>query len=290
MFDRICILGPGLLGASIAIAAKQRKLANSVTTWSRRAETRAKCLAQSWCDKVADSPTTAAADANLIVICTPVSTIIPILELIAPTIASGTLITDVGSTKSLICNAAAKIKLDKGRFIGSHPMAGSDQTGLENARGNLFDNAVCFTTPDQNCPENDHQLLKAFWQALGMHVHTTSAKQHDAIVAQISHLPHLIASTLCTQLATIHPEWALLSGPGLRDATRIAGGDPTLWQDIFIHNAPAVLKSLDDFETYLKKIRQAIESTDADSLFKFLKTGQLFRQNLNVTPPNKPTK
>jgi cyclohexadieny/prephenate dehydrogenase len=282
MFDRICILGPGLLGASIAIAAKQRKLAASVSTWSRRAETRAKCRTQNWCDVVADSPTEAVAGAGLVVICTPVSTIAPILETIAPAIAPDTLITDVGSTKAVICEAAAKIALTHGYFIGSHPMAGSDQTGMENARGDLFEEAVCFTTPNEDSPASAHQRLREFWQALGMRMHTTSAQEHDAIVARISHLPHLLASTLCTHLAKSHPDWALFSGTGLRDTTRIAGGDPILWRDIFLQNAPAVLQALNDFETSLQQARKAIAEADEESLFAFLEAGQNFRRKLDT--------
>jgi prephenate dehydrogenase len=286
MFDRICIIGPGLLGASIAMAAKQRKLAASVSTWSRRPETRAKCKTQDWCDVVADSPAEAASGANLVVICTPVSSIAPILETIAAAIAPDTLITDVGSTKALICDAAAKIPLTNGYFIGSHPMAGSDQTGMENARGDLFENAVCFTTPHADAPEAIHQRLCAFWQALGMRMHTTSAREHDAIVARISHLPHLLASSLCTHLRESHPAWALFSGTGLRDTTRIAGGDPALWRDIFLQNAPAVLQALNDFEATLQQARKAIADGDAESLFAFLEKGQYFRRKLDGIQPS----
>ncbi len=241
---------------------------------------------------VGDSPTEAVNGASLVIICTPVSSIVPILETIAPAIASDTLITDVGSTKALICDAAAKIPLPNGYFIGSHPMAGSDLTGMENARGDLFENAVCFTTPEENAPEAIHHRLCAFWQALGMRMHTTPAHEHDAIVARISHLPHLLASSLCTHLRESHPAWALFSGTGLRDATRIAGGDPTLWRDIFLQNAPAVLQSLDDFEATLQRARKAIEDADAASLFSFLEKGQHFRRKLDgiqpATPASKP--
>lgn len=280
MFDRICILGPGLLGASIAMAAKRKNLTASVSTWSRRQETRDKCLQQHWCDRVDDSPEAAVAGADLIIICTPVSTIAPLLKTIAGAIEPNALITDVGSTKGLICQDAAAINLPNGCFIGSHPMAGSDQTGMENARADLFENAVCFTTPMTDCDAEAHQQLRDFWQALGMRVHSTDAFEHDAIVAAVSHLPHLLASTLCNHLAETHPAWGQFSGTGLRDSTRIAAGDPTLWRDIFLQNGPAVLASLDAFETSLKQARQAIEQADGERLFALLEKGQRFRNQL----------
>ncbi|NQY32078.1 MAG: prephenate dehydrogenase/arogenate dehydrogenase family protein, partial [Coraliomargarita sp.] len=149
MFPQITILGPGLLGASLAMAVKSRGLCERIATWSRRPETRAKCSSQNWCDAVFDSPEAAVSGSQLVVVCTPVQTIVPLLQQVAPSLTPGALVTDVGSTKSLICRESRDVLPENCEFIGSHPMAGSEQTGMEFADAELFENAACILTPLQ---------------------------------------------------------------------------------------------------------------------------------------------
>ena len=259
MFQQITILGPGLLGASLAMAVKQRGLAARIVTWSRRPESRAKCLSHSWCDALFDTPEAAVAGSDLVVICTPVQTIVPLLAQIRPALSEQALVTDVGSTKSLICREArSTLQGHSATFLGSHPMAGSEQAGMEHAKVDLFEQAACILTPLDDTAADDIAQLSAFWTALGMTLTAVSPEKHDEIVAHISHLPHLLASTLSSYLANQDPTWRHLAGGGLRDTTRIASGDPGLWKQILEQNREEVLRAIDGFEQELHQLKAAL--------------------------------
>lgn len=279
MFKQITIIGPGLLGASLALALKERGLAERVHAWSRRAETRAQAMLTNWCDAVFDQPTTACEGSDLVVVCTPVDTIVPLLKEIAPVLASGTLVTDVGSTKSLICREARGVLGENGIFIGSHPMAGSEQTGMAHAHADLFEAAACIITPLDDSPDNEIARLQQLWKALGMEVVSSSPEKHDEIVAHISHLPHLLASGLCSYLANKEGNWKHLAGGGLRDTTRVAAGDPTLWKQILEQNREEVLRAIDGFETELHAIKSVLLNKDSLELTARLERGKQYRKD-----------
>lgn len=281
MFQQITILGPGLLGASLAMAVKERGLAARVVTWSRRPESRAKCLNQSWCDAVLDTPEQAVVGSDLVVICTPVQTIVPLLVQIRPALATDVLITDVGSTKSLICREArSALEGHSATFLGAHPMAGSEQAGMEHAQSDLFEKAACMLTPlDQACSAAIVKL-SAFWETLGMTVSIVSPEKHDEIVAHVSHLPHLLASTLCGYLATQDDTWRTLAGGGLRDTTRVASGDPQLWKQILEQNSDEVLRAIEGFEQQLHHLKTALLNQNSLGIVAQLERGKTFRDQL----------
>jgi len=283
-FEQITILGPGLLGGSLMAAARERGLAGRLHAWSRRAETRARCASQPWCDAVLPTPSEAVAGAGLVVICTPVEHIVPLLAAIAPALAPEALVTDVGSTKSLIARHGVAALAEAGRgdvsFIGSHPMAGSEKTGLENATAELFEGRVCFLTPLTGTPAPALDRLAAFWRAAGMEVVTASPEEHDEVAAHVSHLPHALASVLCAFLAGRDPGWRNLAGAGLRDTTRIAAGDPALWRSIFSQNREEVLRALDGFEAELQRFRAALHNGDDLGVRSLLERGQAYRNAL----------
>lgn len=281
MFDQITILGPGLLGASIGIAARERGLAKRIVSWSRRAETRANCLNQAWCDAVFDSAGEACRGSRLIVICTPVETIAPLLASVAGNLEPAALVTDVGSTKSRICRQACGVDLKEATFIGSHPMAGSEQTGLAHARRDLFDGAACIVTPLEDTPTEATGQISSFWEALGMQVTHTSPERHDEIVAHISHLPHLLTSALCSFLADKDASWQNLSGAGLRDTTRIASGDPGLWRQILESNREEVIRAISGFEDEIHQFKSALINEDSNRLNQFLERGKNYRDRMN---------
>lgn len=280
MFDQISILGPGLLGASIGIAVQERGLAQRIVSWSRRAETQANCLSQSWCDAVFDTPGEACRQSQLIVICTPVPTIAPLLATIAADLAPGAMVTDVGSTKSRICREAQGVELMGASFIGSHPMAGSEQTGMAHARGDLFEAAACIVTPLADSPTETVRQISTFWEALGMRVTHASPERHDEIVAHISHLPHVLSSALCSFLAAQDPAWATLAGSGLRDTTRIAAGDPTLWRGILESNRDEVIRAISGLENELHHIKSALANEDSARLSQQLERGKHYRDSI----------
>jgi len=281
MFQQITILGPGLLGASLAMAVKERGLTARVVTWSRRPESRAKCLNQSWCDAVFNTPEEAVAGSDLVVICTPVQTIVPLLEKIRPALAENALVTDVGSTKSLICREARSALEDhSATFLGAHPMAGSEQAGMEHAQADLFENAACILTPLDDAATATIAQLSAFWDALGMTVSSVSPETHDEIVAHVSHLPHLLASTLCGTLATQDHTWRNLAGAGLRDTTRVASGDPQLWKQILEQNSIEVLWAIEGFEKELHKLKSALLDQISPDVIAQLERGKAYRDQL----------
>ena len=281
MFQQITILGPGLLGASLAMALKERGLAARVVTWSRRPESRAKCLNQSWCDAVFDSPEKAVVGSDLVVICTPVQTIVPLLVQIRPALDAEALITDVGSTKSLICREArSALEGHSATFLGAHPMAGSEQAGMEHAQSDLFENAACILTPLDDASAEAIAKLSAFWDALGMTVSTVSPEKHDEIVAHVSHLPHLLASTLCGYLAAQDDTWRTLAGGGLRDTTRIASGDPQLWKQILEQNSDEVVRAIEGFEQQLHHLKTALLNQDSLGVIAQLERGKTYREQL----------
>ena len=281
MFQQITILGPGLLGASLAMAVKERGLAARVVTWSRRPESRAKCLNQSWCDAVIDTPEQAVVGSDLVVICTPVQTIVPLLVQIRPALATDALITDVGSTKSLICREArSALEGHSATFLGAHPMAGSEQAGMEHAQSDLFEKAACMLTPLDQASSAAIVKLSAFWETLGMTVSIVSPEKHDEIVAHVSHLPHLLASTLCGYLATQDDTWRTLAGGGLRDTTRVASGDPQLWKQILEQNSDEVLRAIEGFEQQLHHLKTALLNQNSLGIVAQLERGKTFRDQL----------
>lgn len=280
MFEQITILGPGLLGASLAMALKEKGLTKTVHSWSRRPETRAKCMNTTWCDTVFETASEACIDSDLVILCTPVETIAPLITEVSGSLKDGALITDVGSTKSLICRQSAHAVPEGTTFIGSHPMAGSERSGMEHATSDLFTNATCLITPLIDTPADKLAQLIALWEQLDMRIATVSPEEHDEIVAHISHLPHLLASTLCSLLSSKDTEWGHLSGGGLRDSTRVAAGDPALWQQILEQNRDEVLRSIDSFENELHDLKSALLNKETHKLTTILARGKKYRDRL----------
>ena len=277
MFGKLTVLGTGLLGASLMQAAKARGLCRQTLAWSRRPETRLKCEQQSWCDAVYPTASEAVAEADLVVLAVPVVNIVPLLEEIAPALKAGALVTDVGSTKSLICRHGTAATPEKATFIGSHPMAGSEKTGLEHATEDLFEKRACFVTPLVDTPTEPVEKIIRFWKELGMEVTTASPEAHDEIVAHISHLPHVLASVLCDTLAGKDNTWRNYAGGGLRDTTRIAAGDPHLWKAIILENREEILRAMEGFEQHWQQMRAAIANNDPFEIVNLLDKGKTYR-------------
>jgi prephenate dehydrogenase len=275
--DQLTILAPGLIGGSVARAARTREAAKRIVLWARRPEVRLRLREQPWCDAVADTPEAAVRDASLVVIAAPVDQIIPLTQHIAPTVAAGAIVTDVGSVKGEIARLGAVAVAPRAHFVGAHPMAGSEKTGWEHGTAGLFEHRTCFVTP---LPEsNAHAVASvvAFWRALGAEVVTVGADQHDEIVAHISHLPQIIASNLCAFLAQKNPAWRNHAGGGLRDTTRIAASDPHLWRSILEQNRDEVLRALRQFEDELHQFQAALANRDYAEVVARLERGKAYR-------------
>lgn len=277
MLDHLVILAPGLLGGSVAKAAHNRGLARRITVWTRRPESRLQLRDQPWVSAVADTPEDAVRDASLVVLAAPVDKIIELARRIAPHLPAGALVTDVGSVKAELCRACHAALAPHARFIGSHPMAGSEKTGWENATDTLFEKRVCFVTPLDGADETAVAAITAFWHDLGALVTTVSPDQHDEITAHISHLPQALATTLGTFLAGKNPSWRNLSGNGLRDTTRIAASDASMWIEIFQQNRDEVLRALSAFQDELQGFQTALSNRDWTEVRARLERGKAWR-------------
>jgi prephenate dehydrogenase len=284
VLTQLTILAPGLLGGSVAKAARARGLAQRIVVWARRPEARPKLRLEPWCDSVTETAEEAAAGASLVVIAAPVNIIVELARLIAPHLPAGAVVTDVGSVKGEICRLGHAALDPHAHFVGSHPMAGSEKIGWINADPDLFAGRACFVTP---LPKTDPAAIKTvvkFWQDLGAEVATLDPDAHDEIVAHISHLPQVLASTLCAFLAKKNPAWRNFAGGGLRDTTRIAASDPKLWRTILEQNRDEVLRALRQFQDELQAMQASLSNRDWFDVIARLERGKAYRDQFRPLP------
>lgn len=284
MPDSLAILAPGLLGGSVAMAARHYGAAGRITLWARRPEVRLKLRGQPWCDATADTPEEAVREAKIVVVCAPVDQIVPLVRQIAPVLSADAIVTDVGSVKAEICRQAVAALGGRARFVGSHPMAGSEKTGWVHGRADLFARRVTFVTPLEETDRDALQRIAAFWTALESEVVTVAPDAHDEIVAHISHLPQILASTLCAALGKRDASWRNFSGGGLRDTTRIAGGDPKLWKTILEQNRDEVLRALRHYQDELHGMERALANRDWFEIQAILERGKVYRDQFRPIP------
>lgn len=281
-YDTVAIVGVGLIGGSIGLALRERGLATTVVGIGRRNASLKAAQARGAVSSTTTDLEKGVADAELIVVCTPVAQIAHDVLAAAQACPENSLITDAGSTKADIVSAvektSAKSRLERGvRFVGSHPLAGSEKNGALNATADLFDGRVVVVTPTRKTAADDLAAVSDFWSALGATVLHMSPVDHDRAMAATSHVPHLVASVLSAITARADQP---LCATGWRDTTRIAAGDPELWRQIFLANRANVLKSLARFEKSLNSFRTAIEREDAARLERLLSEAKQIRDAL----------
>lgn len=279
-FATIAVIGVGLIGGSIGAAAKARGAAQAVIGLGRNRVRLEAARRAGVIDRVATEPA-AIAEAELIVVCTPVDRIAADVVALALHAKPGAIFTDAGSVKGTICTALAG-KLPAGvTFVGSHPLAGSEKAGFEHADANLFAGRVCIVTPQDDTPPDALARARSFWERLGMRVVEMSPERHDAILALTSHLPHAAAAALASLLDG--PE-AQFAATGFRDTTRVAGGDPDLWTAIFSANREPVAGQLDRLIARLTELREAITADDRARIHALLDDAKQRRDRLLNAP------
>ncbi|HEX4143023.1 MAG TPA: prephenate dehydrogenase [Pirellulales bacterium] len=272
LFRRVAIVGVGLIGGSIGLAVTRRGLAQSVVGIGRQPGTLAAARQAGAVAETSLDLATGVAGADLVLVCTPVGRIAADVVAAAEHLTSA-LVSDVGSTKAGIVHDVEGQLCPAGawrrgvRFLGGHPIAGSEQKGNAHARADLFDGRACVLTPTVKTNPSDAQKLAEFWSALGARVVKMSPADHDRALAAISHAPHVVAAALA---AATPPADIALAGGGWLDATRIAAGDASLWQQILLANPANVLAAIDAFESKLAALRSAIERHDAGGLEQLL--------------------
>lgn len=286
LFEKVSVLGAGLLGGSLACALKKRRIAEKISTWSRSGASRLKCSQMPEIfDEVCEEPELSVDNADLIVICTPTESIPQVLERVAPRLKKGAMVSDVGSVKKNICVSCEKILENQNAvFVGSHPMAGSEKIGVENSDESIFEGKACFITPSSRSEaEIAAKILSQMWRLLGMDVYCVSAEAHDSIVARISHLPHLASGLLCElaeNFKTPYGDIRRFAGSGFRDCSRVSSGNPEVWLSIVRDNKNEILKALKEYLSFASDLQKAVENSDDALILKFLEEAKTFRDAL----------
>lgn len=276
----ISIVGVGLIGGSLGMAWRSGRRGHRVTGVVRRPEAIDEALAAGACDAATTDPAEGVAEADVVVVCTPVTTIVPMVKAILPHVRPGCIITDAGSTKGAICDALWQEGRPDVPFIGGHPMAGSERDGVQAADPYLFQNAVYVLTPPPNVDPVALALLQALVEETGATTMVMDAHRHDMIVAAVSHVPHLMAAALVHAAVDVSreiPETLSLAAGGFRDTTRVAAGSPEVWRDICLTNKEAILSVLALLEETGERFAAALRAADPQSIEALLASARAHR-------------
>jgi cyclohexadieny/prephenate dehydrogenase len=284
IFERVALIGLGLIGSSIAWASKRGELAGEIVGYARSPETRARAGELGFCDRVVDSAAEAAKDADLVIVCVPVGACGAVAAEIAPVLKPGAIVTDVGSTKRSVIDAMQPHLPPQAHFIPGHPMAGTEHSGPDSGFAELYDNRWCILTPLEDTDAGALQRLIDFWTGLGANVESMNPDHHDLVVAVTSHVPHAIAYTMCGVADDMNRvtdrEVVQFSAAGFRDFTRIAASDPTMWRDVFLNNKDATIEVLGRFVEELMALQRAIRTGDGEHLHDYFTRTRAIRRSI----------
>ncbi len=277
----ITIVGVGLLGGSIGLCCRHTGIAARVVGLVRRPQSIKECVEAGAVDYATTDPGEAISESELVILCTPIGQMVPVVKTMLPYLQKGTIVTDVGSVKwPVVKQLEPLISRANGYFVGAHPMAGSEKTGVANARGELFRGAVCVITPTTKTNRAALCNVKSFWQALGATTLEMPPYIHDRLVAYGSHLPHVTAVSLVrTVLNGKRNQQEYLCASGFRDSTRVASSSDQMWCDILATNNKNVIKAIDDFIRELRRFRTAIAKGDRCAIGRFLNKAKQQRDN-----------
>jgi len=283
MFKKICIIGCGLIGSSLARAIKNFNLSEKIVSSNRSDIVNKKVLELKMVNDSSSDTQKMAKDSDLIIIATPLSSYENVILKIKNSLKSGTILTDVGSVKERVISLVEKAIPNNISWIPSHPIAGTEESGPEAGFSELFKNRWCILTPSKKAKEKDINTLKSFWKKIGSKVDIMDAKQHDYILSITSHIPHLVAYNIVSTSINIQEEKQSsiikYSAGGLRDFTRIAASNPIMWRDIFIQNKANTTKEIEKFIANLEDLKNAIENEDGKKLEEiFIKTKKIRKE------------
>ena len=283
MFKKVCIIGCGLIGSSIARGIKKNKLATKVVSSNRSNSTNKKVIRLKIVNEASSDTKKIVKGSDLIIISSPLSSYKNIILKIKSSLKNGAILTDVGSVKKNVISLIEKNIPKNVSWISSHPIAGTEESGPESGFSELFKNRWCILTPSKKSKGKDIKLLEKFWQKLGSKVDVMNAKQHDYILSITSHMPHLIAYNIVNTTLKIKKKKdrniVKYSAGGLRDFTRIAASNPIMWRDIFIQNRENTSKMIDKFIENLKDLKKAIKSKNEKKLEKiFIETKKIRKE------------
>ena len=284
IYNRVALIGLGLIASSMFWAMKRGGLAGEVTGYARSAATRDTARRIGLCDHVYDSVAEAVAGADLVVLCVPVGAMGQVAAEIAPHLAHGATVSDVGSVKAAVIQAVGPHLPDHVHFIPAHPLAGTEHSGPESGFATLFDNRWCLLVPVEGTDADALDRLSRLWAGMGANVDTMEADHHDLVLAVTSHAPHLIAYTMVGVADDLRrvtdSEVIKYSAAGFRDFTRIAASDPTMWRDVFLTNKEATLEILGRFTEELFALQRAIRTGDGDHLHAYFTRTRAIRRGI----------
>jgi prephenate dehydrogenase len=281
-WEKVTLIGVGLLGGSIGLALRQRKLAREVYGFVRRQDAVRESVRAGAVTRAGTDLLAAVQGADLIILCTPIAQMERLAGQLIPALKKGAVVTDVGSVKAPVVRTLSPMIRQAGaQFVGSHPMAGSENGGVKAARPGLFIDAVCVVTPQAASGKAAVRQVERFWESLGARVLTMDAALHDKLVSRASHLPHLLASALAAQVLDPRQDkrQADLCATGFRDTTRVASSSPEMWRDIALANRKNLVRDLAQFEKRLLALRKCLERADEIQLERFLAEAQQLRAN-----------
>ncbi len=284
LFDRIALIGIGLIGSSLARVIRREGLAGEIVVSTRSRETLARAEALGLGDRYEESAAEAARDADLVIVSVPVGASETVAREIAPALKEGAIVTDVGSTKASVIAQMQPHLPPHVHFIPGHPLAGTEKSGPDAGFAELFTNRWCILTPPDGTDPAAIGKLAAFWRACGSNIDTMDPQHHDMVLAMVSHLPHIIAYNIvgtADDLQTVtKSEVIKYSASGFRDFTRLAASDPTMWRDVCLHNKDAILEMLSRFSEDLSALQRAIRWGDGDKLFDLFSRTRAVRRSI----------
>jgi cyclohexadieny/prephenate dehydrogenase len=282
-FERVAIIGLGLIGGSIGLAVRQHLPGVRTAGYDLDPQVRLRAAELRLTDEVLDDPVAAVHDADLVILCVPVGAMGEAARSIAPGLRQDVVLSDVGGSKETV-SKALRDALPDYCVIPAHPVAGTEHSGPEAGFASLFHQRWCIITPPKGADPAKVAALVDFWEALGAMVDTMDAEHHDLVLAVTSHIPHLIAYTIVGTASDLEDvtrgEVIKYSAGGFRDFTRIAASDPTMWRDVFLHNRDAVLEMLDRFLTDLAMMREAIRASDGETMFDWFTRTRAIRRSI----------
>ena len=284
MFKKVCIIGCGLIGSSIARAIKKNRIANKVVSSNRSEATNKKVIKLNIVDEASSDIKKIVKESDLIIIATPLSSYKNVILKIKNSLKSGAILTDVGSVKKKAIALIEKNIPKNISWISSHPIAGTEESGPESGFSDLFKNRWCILTPSNQAKDRDIKLLEIFWKKMGSRVDIMNIKQHDYILSITSHMPHLIAYNIVNTTLNVKKkkerDIIKYSAGGLRDFTRIASSNPVMWRDIFIQNKENTSKMIDKFIVNLKDLKKAIKNKNEKKLEKIFTRTKKIRKEI----------
>ena len=284
MFDRIALIGIGLIGSSLARVIRRERLAGEVVVSTRSAGTLRRAEELQLGDRYTTDAAEAVRDADLVIVSVPVGASEAVAKEIAPALKDGAIVTDVGSTKASVIAQIAPHMPPYVHFIPGHPLAGTEKSGPDAGFAELFTNRWCILTPLEGTDPAALDRLAAFWRACGSNIDTMDPQHHDMVLAMVSHLPHIIAYNIvgtADDLQTVtKSEVIKYSASGFRDFTRLAASDPTMWRDVCLHNKDAILEMLARFSEDLSALQRAIRWGDGDKLFDLFSRTRAVRRSI----------